>query len=134
MPANDCVGRLGFLFLAASLLTLLEHAQGANTFSEQGFAVLGGANFNSRSASAADIDNDGDLDLMFQGAAGSQQLLRSNFADTGILTYTNVSRTLPVGLGPSWSAAWGDYDGDGNVDVLRRAIQYRRHGRRATWQ
>ena len=36
-------------------------------FTEQGATILGGANFFWRSASLADIDNDGDLDLMFQG-------------------------------------------------------------------
>ncbi len=37
---------------------------------------------------------------------------------TGGLNYTNISHTLPSGLGPSWSAAWGDYDGDRRVDVF----------------
>ena len=90
----------------------------AVTFTEQGTTILGGANYNSRSASLADIDNDGDLDLMFQGAAGAQQLFRNNLVGSGTLTFTNISGSLPAGLGSSWSAAWGDYDGDGNIDVF----------------
>ncbi len=88
------------------------------TFSDQGFVVLGGANYDSRSASLADIDADGDLDLFFQGGSGARQLLRNNIIGTGSLTYTNISIGLPAGLGPSWSAAWGDYDGDRRIDVF----------------
>jgi hypothetical protein len=88
------------------------------TFSDQAASFLGGLNLNSRSASYGDIDNDGDLDLLFQGAAGAQQLYRNNVIGTGSLSFTNISGQLPAGLGSSWSAAWGDYDGDGNVDVF----------------
>ncbi len=91
----------------------------AQTFSEHGATVLGGANYNARSASLGDMDNDGDLDLLFQGGSGAQQLFRNNLVENGSLTYTNVTNTLlPGGLGPSWSAAWGDYDGDGFVDIF----------------
>ena len=34
------------------------------------------------------------------------------------MNYTNISSTLPAGLGPSWSAAWGDYNGDRQIDVF----------------
>ncbi|MEZ6193057.1 MAG: CRTAC1 family protein [Phycisphaerales bacterium] len=87
-------------------------------FTNQGTAILGGVDFDSRSVSLGDIDNDGDLDLYFQGGAGSQKLYTSNLTQTGTLTYTNAFALLPGGLGPSWSAAWGDYNGDGNVDVF----------------
>ncbi len=79
---------------------------------------MGGLNLNSRSASFGDIDNDGDLDLLFQGAAGSQKLYRNNIIGTGVMTFSDISGDLPSGLGSSWSAAWGDYNGDGNVDVF----------------
>ncbi len=88
------------------------------TFTDQGASILGGVNFNSRSASLGDIDNDGDLDIFFQGALGSQKLYRNNLIGTGSLTFTNAFALLPSGLGSSWSAAWGDYNGDGNVDVF----------------
>ncbi|QDS97116.1 CRTAC1 family protein [Adhaeretor mobilis] len=98
---------------------LLAHGQEADAaFTEHGATVLGGANFNSRSASLADIDNDGDLDVMFQGVPGAQQLFRNNIIGSGSLSFTNISNALPAGLGSSWSAAWGDYDGDGNMDVF----------------
>ncbi len=87
-------------------------------FTDVSAGVLAGLNVNARSASLADIDNDGDLDLFFQGAFGSQQLFQNNLIGLGTLTFTNISGTLPLGLGPSWSAAWGDYNGDGSIDVF----------------
>ena len=110
----------GSLVLVAAVLgSLLQTGNlSAATFTEQGASVLGGVNYNSRSASLADIDNDGDLDMMFQGAFGAQQLFRNNKIGTGATTFTNISGSLPAGLGSSWSAGWGDYDGDGNIDVF----------------
>jgi enediyne biosynthesis protein E4 len=91
-------------------------------FTEQGTTILGSINYDSRSASLADIDNDGDLDLFFQGAAAAQQLWRNNKINpTGpsSMTFTNITSSLPAGFSTSsWSAAWGDYDGDGMVDVF----------------
>ena len=107
--------------VAAFLLIVLSSfspSLGQVTFTDQAPSIIGSANFNSRSASLADFDDDGDLDLFFQGAAGSQQLYRNNFAQTGTLQYVNASALLPSGLGSSWSAAWGDYNGDRQVDVF----------------
>lgn len=101
----------GFCFLTGGLFAQVN-------FVDRGLTVLGGANFDSRSASLADYDDDGDLDLFFQGASGAQQLLRNNIVGNGTLTYTNTSLILPGGLGSSWSAAWGDYDGDRRIDVF----------------
>lgn len=92
------------------------------TFTDQGATVLGGANLSGRSASLADIDNDGDLDVLFQGPSGNQQLFRNNLINAGgaaSFTYTNVTSTmLPGSFGATWSAAWGDYNSDGKVDVF----------------
>jgi hypothetical protein len=95
----------------------MTHALAA-TFTEQGGTILSGANVDGRSASLADIDGDGDLDLMFQGGANAQRLYRNNLIGAGSLTFSNISSLLPMGLGPSWSAAWGDYNGDGRIDVF----------------
>ncbi|MFQ5600586.1 MAG: FG-GAP-like repeat-containing protein [Candidatus Krumholzibacteriia bacterium] len=70
----------------------------------------------------ADYDNDGDLDIMVLRGAwmrryGQQpnSLLRNN----GDGTFTDV--TFDAGLGevhyPTQTAAWGDYDNDGDVDL-----------------
>jgi hypothetical protein len=57
-----------------------------------------------------DYDNDGDLDLVASGIAGSATGLYRN--DGG--TFTAVASGLPAGVG---SVAWGDYDRDGDLDL-----------------
>jgi hypothetical protein len=112
---------VGRTLVCLTLSTLFPISPAHAAFSDQSAAILGGANFSTRSASLADIDNDGDLDLLFQ-TSGAPALFRNNFINAGgaaSLTFTNVSSTmLPSGLSASWSAAWGDYNGDGKVDVF----------------
>jgi hypothetical protein len=85
---------------------------------------LDGFNISGRSASLADIDNDGDLDLLFQANTISSQTLflnnNINVGGTASNTFTNVTLTMwtPGQSSSQWSAAWGDYDSDGKVDVL----------------
>lgn len=98
--------------------TLLIDTLASAGFTERGSTVLGGVNFDSRSVSFADIDGDRDLDMFFQGGSSDQKLFRNNLIGNGTFTFTNISSQLPSGLGPSWSAAWGDYDGDRRVDVF----------------
>jgi len=105
--------------LAFAALCLSSDSFALPTFTDQGASILGGANYGARSASLADVDNDGDLDLFFQGGGSNQKLLRNNLIGTGAFTFTDVSDTmLPSGLTDSWSAAWGDYNGDGRIDVF----------------
>lgn len=111
--------------LALSLVATaigVDSADAQTLFTEQGATILGGVNYDSRSASLADIDRDGDLDLFFQGGgggAGARQLFRNNKIGTGSMTFTNITASIPgADLGPSWSAAWGDYDGDHKIDVF----------------
>jgi hypothetical protein len=122
--ASSTWSQRGIAFAFALLAIGAVGSDALAVFTEQGATVLGGANVSGRSASLADIDNDGDLDLLFQGGSGAQQLFRNNLvsASTPSFTFTNVTATmLPTGtnaLGDSWSAAWGDYNGDGLVDVF----------------
>src|SRR5262245_6940226 len=92
------------------------------TFTQEAAAWLNNAGFDSRSASLADIDKDGDLDLFFQGSGSDQKLFLNNvIGPSPSHSFTNVSTTMlpsPTGLSASWSAAWGDYDGDGRIDVF----------------
>ena len=70
----------------------------------------------------ADYDNDGDLDLYVQRGAWNYiagRHPRSLLRNDGHGTFTDV--TFAVGLGevhyPTQTAAWGDYDLDGDVDL-----------------
>ncbi|HEX4416047.1 MAG TPA: FG-GAP-like repeat-containing protein [Lacipirellulaceae bacterium] len=111
------VGVMGAL-VAVSIFAV---ASSRAAFTDQSTAILGGANYITRSASLADYDGDGDLDLMFQTSVGPK-LYQNNLVSTGTpsMTYTDVTSTmLPGGMTSAmWSAAWGDYNGDGKVDVF----------------
>jgi hypothetical protein len=68
-----------------------------------------------------DYDNDGDVDLFISKCRGDgdmaaiDELLRNN----GDGTFTNVAEEAGLAdLHQSWSAAWGDYDNDGDMDVM----------------
>ena len=63
----------------------------------------------------ADYDNDGDLDLyMSNGVVGTNRLYRNN----GDTTFDNVESTAGVDdMANGKGVTWGDYDGDGNVDL-----------------
>jgi enediyne biosynthesis protein E4 len=106
------------LLFGLALHAFASIASAQSMFTNQAAMILGGASLNARSASLADIDNDGDLDLFFQGSSGARQLFRNNVVGSGTFDFTNISSSLASGLGDSWSAAWGDYDGNGFVDVF----------------
>jgi hypothetical protein len=118
------LSRYRFIVIA-SVLAVVFHFAAASAlavFTDQSISILAGANYSTRSPSLADYDGDGDLDLMFQTSAGPK-LFRSNFINTGgtpAMTYTDVTSTmLPSGMNLGmWSAAWGDYNNDGKVDVF----------------
>ena len=64
-----------------------------------------------------DIDNDGDQDLFVAkcGCDPADLLMPNN----GTGAFTNVAPSLGLNDGhQSWSSAWGDYDNDGDMDVL----------------
>jgi hypothetical protein len=110
------------LAIAVASIWLVVGSEAKAVFTVQSTEVFGTAfDINSRSASLADIDNDSDLDLFFQVEGTGHRLYRNNFAGSGTLTFTNITANLPTGadaISTSWSAAWGDYDGDGFVDVF----------------
>ncbi len=64
--------------------------------------------------SAADFDNDGDLDVHLTDFLGNDHLMRND----GGFKFFDVAATAGVDSGGfGYGGAWGDYDGDGWVDL-----------------
>jgi len=75
--------------------------------------------FNNASVAWGDYDNDGDLDLLITGLAyelGSGSTTRCRIYRNDGGAFTNV----PVPVAGSWmgDANWGDYDNDGDLDLV----------------
>jgi len=62
-----------------------------------------------------DYDNDGDLDILLTGYTGSVRI-SSVYRNDGGGTFTDISAGL-TGVSEG-SVAWGDYDNDGDLDIL----------------
>jgi Ca2+-binding RTX toxin-like protein len=77
-------------------------------------AAITGARYSS--SSWADYDNDGDLDLLLAGRDNSNSNFTKLYRNEGSDTFAESSVSLPgVAFG---SVAWGDYDSDGDQDLL----------------
>lgn len=63
----------------------------------------------------ADFDNDGDLDLAVSLKSGEIRLYRN---DKGVLTSIGGAMGLPTTGHEFRALSWGDYDGDGWIDLL----------------
>ncbi|MCY2962499.1 MAG: CRTAC1 family protein [Planctomycetota bacterium] len=75
------------------------------------------------SPAAADYDNDGDLDLFFTTVYGVASFGRPNnpvlFRNDGNFVFANATAESKLaGLGPTYQAAWGDFDNDGDLDLI----------------
>ncbi len=94
-------------------VAFLNNGAGSLTFTQGGYGTTCG-NYGSI---FTDIDNDGDMDL-FVAKCGCdpQDLLMLN---NGSGAFTNTAPGLGLADGhQSWSSAWGDFDNDGDMDVL----------------
>lgn len=71
-------------------------------------------------SSFGDIDNDGDLDLIVSnGYGGSEDVPLELYLNNGNKTFTEVTgEELVTTLGSYYGVAFGDYSGDGYLDVL----------------
>jgi hypothetical protein len=88
---------------------------GDNTFTEQtGISLTGVAN---SSSAWGDYDNDGDLDILLTGSTGSTTRISKIYTNNGNNTFTEQTGISLTGVSSS-SVAWGDYDNDGDLDIL----------------
>jgi len=76
-------------------------------------ASLTGVNIGS--VAWGDYDNDGDLDILLTGYTGSGDITKV-YRNDGDGAFTDINANLTSV--ESSSAAWGDYDNDGDLDIL----------------
>ncbi len=68
------------------------------------------------SADCGDYDNDGDLDILLAGKLSSSERLTRIYRNEGDDTFTEIDPGM-IGLACG-STEWGDFDSDGDLDVL----------------
>jgi PKD repeat protein len=91
------------------------HNNGNNTFTEQTNIILDKV-VNS-SAAWGDYDNDGYLDILLTGFSDSFNPVSKVYHNNGNNTFTEQTSIKLTGVG-NGSVSWGDYDNDGNLDIL----------------
>ena len=101
---------------------------------------LDGADWQESYASPAlgDYDNDGDLDLYFTTVYGTGSFGIRNFPrlyrNDGNWHFTDVTAAEGLGgIGPTYQAAWADYDDDGDLDLASGGRVYVNGGGANHW-
>ena len=93
------------------------YTNNGGTFTELATANL--LDLSDSSATWGDYDNDGDLDVLLTGFTGSVDVSKIYTNNNGVFTEL-ISANL---IGVSYSSvAWGDYDNDGDLDILMTGL------------
>jgi hypothetical protein len=88
----------------------------SGAFSDAGILLEG---VNQSAVAWGDYDNDGDLDVLLVGWSNELSEVTRIYRNEGGGVFTNIDAAL-TNLARNPSAAWGDYDNDGDLDVLLR--------------
>ncbi|MGH1560861.1 FG-GAP repeat domain-containing protein [Caulobacter segnis] len=105
-------------WLASSLVAATLMASAAIAAPQPAFTSIQPETFSipgSLSNAWADFDKDGDLDLAVSLKSGEVRLYRN---DNGVLTNIGAVVGLPTSGKEVRGLSWGDYDGDGYLDLL----------------
>lgn len=96
-------------------ITKIYRNNGDNTFSDQTSIPLAQC---SGTCAWGDYDNDGDLDFILSGRLEQiDHRITKIYRNDGNNTFTEQTAIPIVGLESS-SVSWGDYDNDGDLDIL----------------
>lgn len=90
------------------------------------------------SPSAGDYDNDGDLDLFFTTVYGTASFGKKNnpvlYRNDGGLAFADATPAAELaGLDPTYQAAWGDFDNDGDLDLVSAGKLFENQGTAGRW-
>jgi hypothetical protein len=97
---------------AGGALTRIYRNNGSGEFPEAVTSLPGASG---GTGSWADVDNDGDLDVLLVGINGSDPIGHI-YRNNGNGTFSQLQAGLPGIMGAS--ADWGDYDNDGDLDLM----------------
>ncbi|MCF7920381.1 MAG: FG-GAP-like repeat-containing protein, partial [Candidatus Cloacimonetes bacterium] len=123
---ND--GNIDLFIADETQSNLLYHNNGGGNFTRITTGIVVNDGGQSYSASWADYDNDGYLDLFVANSNGNNFLYRNN----GDSSFTKITEGEIVNDGASGGGVWADYNNDGYIDLLvpnwNRNFLYRNNG------
>ena len=106
-------------YTGSGYISKIYRNNGNNSFTEQtSISLTGVGNDTDGKASAiwGDYDNDGYLDILLTGNTGTGYISKI-YRNNGDNSFTEQNSISITGICKS-SAAWGDYDNDGDLDIL----------------
>ncbi len=102
-------------YSGSAVVSKIYKNNGDGTFTEQTSISLAGVQYSC--VAWGDYDNDRDLDILLTGSLGNGNPVSKIYKNNGNGTFTEQTSISLTGVQNS-SVAWGDYDNDGDLDIL----------------